>query len=130
MRVTLTRNINKDIDYVNGMTAIVEGATPHGIRARTKTGYVIMLYPWTDEDRTVFYPFRSDLSIEAPCVPQIARTSGSARRHVALAGLRLRGHRELLAEAARSALDSTRATHALLRSRLRAQPAESAGGHA
>lgn len=62
MRITLTRNVNKEMDYVNGMTATVEGATPHGVRVRTRTGYVVMLYPWTDEDRTVFYPFRAGLS--------------------------------------------------------------------
>lgn len=61
MRITLTRNLNKDMDYVNGMTAVVQDAHRTGIRVLTKTQYTLMLYPYTDEDRNVFYPFRGHL---------------------------------------------------------------------
>lgn len=62
MRITLTRNLNKDCDYVNGMSAVVQDATHTGIRVLTKTNYILMLYPWTDEERNVYYPFRASLS--------------------------------------------------------------------
>ena len=58
MRVVLTRNINKEIDYANGMTAEVEGVNAHGVRVRTRTGRVLMVYPWTSEDRQTYYPMR------------------------------------------------------------------------
>ena len=62
MRVTLTKNINKDCDYVNGMGGTVLGAHRPGIRVRTDTGYIIMVFPWTEVDdwgeRRTFYPLR------------------------------------------------------------------------
>ena len=35
LRVFLTKNINKQMDFVNGMTAFVEGLYRSGVRART-----------------------------------------------------------------------------------------------
>ena len=62
MRVTLTKNINKDCDYVNGMGGTVLGAHRAGIRIRTDTGYIVMVFPWTEVDdwgeRRTFYPLR------------------------------------------------------------------------
>ena len=58
MRVTLTRNINKEMDYVNGMGGTVLGVHRTGLRVRTDTGFVIMVFPWTDEHHRVFYPIR------------------------------------------------------------------------
>ena len=58
MRVTLTRNINKHVDYVNGQGATVLGAHALGVRVRTDTGYIVMVYPWTDDDRNTFLPMR------------------------------------------------------------------------
>ena len=62
MRVALTRNINKDMDYVNGMTAVVLGAYRHGIRVKTETGYEPVIYPWTDEYKNTFFPMRAGYS--------------------------------------------------------------------
>ena len=58
MRVLLTKNVNKEMDYVNGMGAVVLGVHATGVRLRTDTGYVIVVYPWTDEEHHVFYPVR------------------------------------------------------------------------
>jgi hypothetical protein len=58
MHVMMTRNINKECDFVNGMMGRVEGVYNSGVRVRTDTGFEIMIYPWTDESRNVFYPFR------------------------------------------------------------------------
>ena len=49
-RVTLTKNINKDCDYVNGMGGTVLGAHRAGIGIRTDTGYIVMVFLWTEVD--------------------------------------------------------------------------------
>ena len=54
----LTRNLNKDIDYVNGMECTVQGVYRSGIRVKSKTGYDIVVYPWTDEWHTTYLPMR------------------------------------------------------------------------
>ena len=58
MTLMLTKNINKEIDFVNGMTATVEGLYNSGVRVRTRTGYEVMVFPWTDEEHQVFFPMR------------------------------------------------------------------------
>ena len=58
MRITLTRNINKEMDYVNGMGGTVLGVHRTGLRVRTDSGFTIMVFPWTDEHHQVFYPIR------------------------------------------------------------------------
>jgi len=58
MRVTLTKNLNKYVDYVNGMQAEVQGVYRSGLRVKTKTGYQVMIYPWTDEFKQTFLPVR------------------------------------------------------------------------
>jgi hypothetical protein len=58
MRVTLTRNINKDMDFVNGMSATVIAVHEHGIKVLTKTGKTPVIYPWTDEWHNTFLPLR------------------------------------------------------------------------
>jgi hypothetical protein len=58
MRVMLTKNLNKDVDFVNGMTAIVEGYYASGVRVKTSTGYIVSVYPWTDEWHNTFLPMR------------------------------------------------------------------------
>lgn len=74
MRLTLTRNVNKDLDFVNGMGATALGACNVGVHARTDTGRDIVIYPWTEEDKTVFYPLRPNLSF-LPCSRQCSRAS-------------------------------------------------------
>ena len=58
MTVMLTKNVNKEMDFVNGMSATVEGLYRSGLRVRTRTGYQVMVFPWTDDDRNVFFPMR------------------------------------------------------------------------
>ena len=62
MKVVLTRNIRKDIDYVNGMDATVESyhARNNAVEVFTATGYRVMVWPWTDVDRghKTYYPLR------------------------------------------------------------------------
>ena len=50
MRVTLTRNVNKAIGFVNGMTAEVLGVRGHVIVARTRNGSILTIFPFTDTE--------------------------------------------------------------------------------
>ncbi|CAE7365302.1 unnamed protein product [Symbiodinium natans] len=62
MRVYLTRNVRKDIDFVNGMEATVLKYDDNtgGLLVRTATGFVVSVWPWTDPERggLVYYPVR------------------------------------------------------------------------
>ena len=58
MVVQLTKNVNKETDFVNGMTATVEAVYRSGVRVRTKTDYQLVIFPWTDEWRNTFNPMR------------------------------------------------------------------------
>ncbi|CAE7892745.1 unnamed protein product, partial [Symbiodinium necroappetens] len=62
MKVYLTRNARKDVDFVHGMEATVlkyDDGTG-GLLVRTTTGFVVSIWPWTDPDRggLVYYPVR------------------------------------------------------------------------
>jgi len=62
MKVYLTRNVRKDVDFINGMEATVlkyDDGTG-GLLVRTATGYVVSVWPWTDPERggLVYYPVR------------------------------------------------------------------------
>jgi len=62
-RVCFTRNVRKDIDYVNGMDAEVVGYHAHSkaIEVMTVTGHRVMVWPWSDPDLEglTFYPLKS-----------------------------------------------------------------------
>ena len=62
MRVYLTRNVRKDVDFVNGMEATVlkYDAGTGGLLVRTTTGFVVGVWPWTDPERggLSYYPVR------------------------------------------------------------------------
>ena len=63
MRVVMTRNVRKDVDYVNGMDCTVL-SFHHGVKAvevMTATGYRVMIWPWTDADlnKLTYYPLRA-----------------------------------------------------------------------
>ena len=62
MKVYLTRNVNKGIDYVNGMRGTVTGfdSKNGGVQVLTATNHRITVYPWTDTDlgNLVYYPLR------------------------------------------------------------------------
>jgi ATP-dependent exoDNAse (exonuclease V) alpha subunit len=62
MRLYLTQNVLKSVDYVNGMGCEVlhwDNSTRQ-LRVKTDTGYVHMITPWTDVDhgRVSYYPVR------------------------------------------------------------------------
>ena len=58
-RVQLTKNLHKEMDYVNGMGATILGLQQGGVRVRTDTGFTVVVYPWTDGDsRATFHPMR------------------------------------------------------------------------
>ena len=57
-RIVLTKNVNKDIGYVNGMGAVVLGMDNGNVIVRTEQGRRFAIYPWTSEDKIVHFPFR------------------------------------------------------------------------
>jgi len=58
MRITLTKNLNKSIGFVNGMGCTVLRMGQAGLYVRTDQGRIIMVHPWTDENRVTTFPFR------------------------------------------------------------------------
>eukprot|EP00959_Pyramimonas_sp_CCMP1952_P387597 8123100-Pyramimonas_sp.AAC.1 len=58
MRVVLTKNLNKEAGYVNGMGGVVVGMTGDAVVVRTDQGRLISVYPWTSEKHVVHYPMR------------------------------------------------------------------------
>ena len=62
MMIYFTRNVNKEVDYVNGVRGTVEGfdVPSHGIRIVTETGHRVVVWPWTDKDNgnLTYYPIR------------------------------------------------------------------------
>jgi hypothetical protein len=63
MRVYLTRNVRKDIDFVNGMSATVQSFNQQSkeLRVLTQTGFHVSVFPWTDTEHgnLVYYPIRA-----------------------------------------------------------------------
>ena len=61
-KLYLTKNVNKEIDYVNGMQCTVQHWYPakQCLRVKTKTGKNIMVTMWTDKDHgnTAYFPIR------------------------------------------------------------------------
>ena len=63
-RVTLTRNLDKPRDFVNGMSATVLGIKGNSVVVQTKTGRVLTVFLYTDEEvedpawRRTFLPMR------------------------------------------------------------------------
>ena len=57
-RMMLTKNLNKEIGYVNGMGCRVVGIDQDAILVRTDQGKLISVYPWTSEEHVVHYPLR------------------------------------------------------------------------
>ena len=58
MRVTLTKNLNKRAGFVNGMGATVLGMGQTGMVVRTDQAQILMVHPWTNEERVTVFPFR------------------------------------------------------------------------
>ena len=50
-RVTLTKNIDKARDFVNGMAATVVGMKRSSVVVQTKTGQVLTVFPYRDEEK-------------------------------------------------------------------------------
>ena len=82
MRVYLTRNVRKEVDFVNGMLATVLGFNrkTKELRVETSTKYTISIYPWTDTDlgNMVYYPVRGGYA------STILKFQGAELSHVTL----------------------------------------------
>ena len=62
-KVCFTRNVRKDIDFVNGMDAEVVAYHPHSkaIEVMTATQHRVMVWPWSDMDKggLTYYPLKA-----------------------------------------------------------------------
>eukprot|EP00973_Karenia_brevis_P079108 10976751-Karenia_brevis.AAC.1 len=66
MRVTLTKNLLKQWNFVNGMGATVTAVGEKGVQVKTDVGNTLWIYPYTDDDicihgewrRAVYFPLR------------------------------------------------------------------------
>eukprot|EP00973_Karenia_brevis_P096324 12431484-Karenia_brevis.AAC.4 len=66
MRVTLTKNLMKQWNFVNGMGATVTDVGEKGIQVKTDVDNLLWIYPYTDDDicihgewrRAVYFPLR------------------------------------------------------------------------
>ena len=63
MHVYMTKNVRKDVDFVNGMRGVVEAyhSQTKTLRVRTQTGYRVCVHPWTDADlgKKTYMPIRA-----------------------------------------------------------------------
>jgi ATP-dependent exoDNAse (exonuclease V) alpha subunit len=48
MKLTLTKNVNKDMDFVNGMACTVLEVRQSGLRVQTSSGRYLCIYPYTE----------------------------------------------------------------------------------
>eukprot|EP00975_Prorocentrum_lima_P028705 6029339-Prorocentrum_lima.AAC.1 len=59
----MTKNIRKDVDFVNGMKATVDTYEhcTRSLRVTTTTGQKVAIWPWCDADHGyhVYYPVRA-----------------------------------------------------------------------
>jgi len=82
MKVYLTRNVRKDVDFVNGMLATVEefDEASRGLRVITATGYRVAVFRWTDVDHgnISYYPVRPGYA------STVAKFQGAELEHVTL----------------------------------------------
>ncbi|CAE7607678.1 Pif1 [Symbiodinium sp. CCMP2592] len=66
MRVTLTRNLQKEQNFVNGMRCVVLGMQRGSVLVRTECGNVLSVFPFTDDEididgeqhRATYFPLR------------------------------------------------------------------------
>ena len=61
--MVFTRNVRKDIDYVNGMdgTVVAYYKKTKAVEVLTQTKFRVMVWPWTDVERgnTTYYPLKA-----------------------------------------------------------------------
>ena len=58
MRVILTKNLNKETVFVNGMSAEVLAMGRRGVLVLTKQARRIMVHPWTSPERATHFPMQ------------------------------------------------------------------------
>ena len=86
MRVTLTRNVNKELHFVNGMTAEVVDVQQHCVVVRTRVGNIVTVFPYTDDEfevngeqcRVTYLPLRLGYAVT------LQKVQGATLDHVTI----------------------------------------------
>ena len=82
MRVCFTKNVRRDIDFVNGMGCTVEtlDSRVQAVRARTDTGRLEPVWPYTDVNmgNATYYPLRAGYAATT------LKYAGTELKHVTL----------------------------------------------
>ena len=86
MRLSLTRNLDKRNDHVNGMSCVVEAVNNHSLEVRTKSGRRLVISKVTEDKRvqdnsvhrSVFFPVRLGYAIT------LHKVQGSTLEYMAL----------------------------------------------
>ena len=86
MRVTLTRNVNKELHFVNGMTAVVVDVQQHCVVVRARVGNIVTVFPYTDDEfevmgeqrRVTYLPLRLGYAIT------LQKVQGATLDHVTI----------------------------------------------
>ena len=78
MRLTLTKNLNKKIGFVNGMGAEALSLHSSGFLVKTDQGRKLMVHLWTDEHGVSAFPFRMGYA------STLHKVQGATLRHITL----------------------------------------------
>ncbi|CAK8987418.1 unnamed protein product, partial [Durusdinium trenchii] len=80
MRAVFTRNVRKDVDFVNGMDCVVQGSVGRtkAVEVLTATNHRVMVWPWTEPElgNLSYYP------LKAGYADTIIKYQGAELKHV------------------------------------------------
>ena len=83
-RVVLTRNLDKKRDFVNGMAATVLGLKRQSVVVRTRTGQVLTVFPYTDEESSPEERAPASLPLRLGYATTLQKIQGATLEHATI----------------------------------------------